>query len=78
VPQNIPNGRKMYQMAAKYTKWPQNIPNCRQIGQMAPKINQHLPLKDPTKFTQIWIFVFKIYHLATLLGYPSHLNEYFS
>jgi hypothetical protein len=23
---NIPNGRKIYQMATKYTKWPQDIP----------------------------------------------------
>jgi hypothetical protein len=31
-------------------------------------IYQHLPLKDPTKFTQIGIFGLKIYHLATLVG----------
>jgi hypothetical protein len=31
------------------------------------KINQHLPLQDPTKFTQIGIFGLKIYHLATLI-----------
>jgi hypothetical protein len=26
LPQNIPNGWKIYQMAVKLTKWPQNIP----------------------------------------------------
>jgi hypothetical protein len=33
-----------------------------------PKIYQYLPLQYPTKFTQIRIFGFKIYHLATLLN----------
>jgi hypothetical protein len=27
---------------------------------------QHLPLQDPPKFTQIWIFGLKTDHLATL------------
>jgi hypothetical protein len=27
---------------------------------------QHLPLQDPPKFTQIWIFGFKTNHLATM------------
>jgi hypothetical protein len=40
-------------MAVKYTKWTQNIPT--------------LQLQDPPKFTKIWIFGLKIYHLATLL-----------
>jgi hypothetical protein len=31
-------------------------------------MNQHLPLQDPPKFTQIWIFGLKTNHLATLLG----------
>jgi hypothetical protein len=31
------------------------------------KIYQHLPLQDPPKFTQIWIFGLKTNHLATLL-----------
>jgi hypothetical protein len=31
------------------------------------KIYQHLPLKDPTKFTRIGIFGLKIYHPTTLL-----------
>jgi hypothetical protein len=47
-------------MATKYTKWPNNRPNGH-------KINQHLPLQDPPKFTQIGIFGMKICHLATLV-----------
>jgi hypothetical protein len=46
-------------MSIKYFKWPSNRPNVR-------KIYQHLPLQDPPKFTQTWIFGLKIYHLATL------------
>jgi hypothetical protein len=30
--------------------------------------NMYIPLQDPPKFTPIWIFGLKIYHLATLLG----------
>jgi hypothetical protein len=41
----------------KYTKWPKYIPNGNKI---------HLSLQDTLKFTQIWIFGFKIYHLAAL------------
>jgi hypothetical protein len=37
-----------------------NIPNDH-------KIYQHPRLQDPPKFTQIEIFGFKIYHLATLV-----------
>jgi hypothetical protein len=37
---------------------------------------RHLPLQDPPKFTQIWIFVLKIYHLATLL--ETHLQLMFA
>jgi hypothetical protein len=44
----------------KYTKLPQTIPNVH-------KIYHHLPLKDPLKFTQIWIFGLKTNHLATLI-----------
>jgi hypothetical protein len=47
-------------MAIKYTKWPWNIPNGREIY-------QHLSLHHPPKFTQIWNFGLKIYHLATLI-----------
>jgi hypothetical protein len=47
-------------MATTYTKWPQHIPNGR-------KIDQHLPLQDPQKFTQIGIFGLKLCHLATLI-----------
>jgi hypothetical protein len=32
------------------------------------KIDQHLPLQDPPKFTQIVIFGLKMRHLATLHG----------
>jgi hypothetical protein len=49
----IPNNYKMYQMAIKYKN------GC--------KIYQHLPLQDPPKFTQIWIFGLKRNHLATLI-----------
>jgi hypothetical protein len=36
-----------------------NIPNVR-------KMDRHLSLQDPAKFTQIWIFGLKTNHLATL------------
>jgi hypothetical protein len=36
---------------------------CRPNGL---KIYQHLPLKDPPKFTEIGVFGLKIWHLATL------------
>jgi hypothetical protein len=39
-------------MAVTYSKW--------------HNIYQHLPLQHPPKFTETWIFGFKIYHLATL------------
>jgi hypothetical protein len=53
-PCNIPNDRKIYQMAV-------NIPNSH-------KIYQYVPCRGPPKFTQIGIFGMKIYHLATLVG----------
>jgi hypothetical protein len=43
----------------KNAKRPQNAPNGH-------KNYQHLPLQYHQKFTQIWIFCLKIYHLATL------------
>jgi hypothetical protein len=43
----------------KYMKWHLNVPNGH-------KISQHPSLQDTPKFTQIWIFCMKIYHLATL------------
>jgi hypothetical protein len=52
---NIPNNQEIYQMSIIYGKWMYGL-----------KIYQHVPLKDPPKFTQIWIFCLKIYHLATL------------
>jgi hypothetical protein len=71
-PQNLPNGHKIYQMATKFTKWPQNLPNSHKIDHTENNTYvystyQHLPLQDPTKFTQIGIFVLKKCHLATLL-----------
>jgi hypothetical protein len=45
----------MHQITKKYTQCPQTIPNGR-------KIDQHLPLQDTPKFTQIGL---KIHHLAT-------------
>jgi hypothetical protein len=50
---NIPNNHKIYQLATKYTKWQYNRPNGH-------KMNQHLALRDPPKFAQIWIFGLKI------------------
>jgi hypothetical protein len=52
LPQNIPNGHKIYKMALKETE-------CH-------KIDQHLPLQDRPIFTQIGIFGLRVYHLATL------------
>jgi hypothetical protein len=49
----------VYQMATKYIKFLQNISNGNKIYQIAvkrpkgQKIDQHLPLQDPSKFTQI-------------------------
>jgi hypothetical protein len=40
-------------MAFIYSKWPKNMPN--------------ISIPRPPKFTQIGIFGFKIYHLATPL-----------
>jgi hypothetical protein len=45
---NIPNGHKTYQVSSKWTKWPQNRPNGH-------KIDQHLQLQEPPKFTQIFL-----------------------
>jgi hypothetical protein len=57
---------KMYQITIKYTTCPQNIPNSSKIDQKAIKYTNIIPLQDPPKFTQIWIFGSKIRHLATL------------
>jgi hypothetical protein len=58
--ENIPNYHELYQMSIKYNKRPYN-------GQRVNRICHHLPLQDPPKFTQIWIFGLKTNHLATLL-----------
>jgi hypothetical protein len=39
------------------------------------KINQHLLVQDPPKFTQIGNFGFKIYHLATLEKHRPRQKE---
>jgi hypothetical protein len=56
----IPKGEKIYQITTNYTKCPYNITKDR-------KMDQHLPVQDPPKFTQIWIFGLKTNRLATLL-----------
>jgi hypothetical protein len=55
------NRKKYNQITIKYNKRPLTGPS-------AHKIYQHLPLQDPKKFTQIWIFGLKTNHLATLLA----------
>jgi hypothetical protein len=40
------------------------------MDKVSININRHLPLKDPPKFTQIWIFGLKTNHLATLVKTP--------
>jgi hypothetical protein len=59
---------ELYQMYLKYNKRPQN-------GLRVHRIYQHLPLQDPPKFTQIWIFGFKTNHLATLLIRSEWLQD---
>jgi hypothetical protein len=41
----IPNGRKIYQMAVKYTKWQLNKPNGRKIFQMTIKYTNNFHSK---------------------------------
>jgi hypothetical protein len=48
---NIPNNHEIYQTAIKYTKRAHNIPNGNKCTYHGHKINQHLPLQDPPKFT---------------------------
>jgi hypothetical protein len=69
--------RKIYQITIKCTKWPQNILDGGKNRPTGHKINQHLPLQDPPKFTQIGLFGLKICHLATLLVkiYWQIINE---
>jgi hypothetical protein len=57
-PQNIANGRKIYQVAIKHIKWPQNIPKWPQNKPIGSKIDKHRPLQDSRIFTQIGIFWF--------------------
>jgi hypothetical protein len=46
---NITDNQKIYQRAIKYGKGWENIPRGH-------KIKHHLPLQDPSKFSQIWLF----------------------
>jgi hypothetical protein len=57
---NIPNYHELYQMSIKYNK------TIKWTVKSVLKIDHHLPLQDPPKFTQIWIFGLKTNHLATL------------
>jgi hypothetical protein len=61
LPQNIPNGHKIYQIAENYTEWLKTIPNGCKIDQMSIIcIYLRLPLRGPLKFTQIAILGLKI------------------
>jgi hypothetical protein len=71
---------RMYQNRGKYTNMPlkksleiyQMAVIC--IFQMAIKCtNMYFPFHGPPKFTQIGIFVLKMYHLATLFRFRDSL-----
>jgi hypothetical protein len=49
---NIPNFHELYQMSIEYNNRQNNGPSVN-------KFCQHLPLQDPPKCTQIWIFWFE-------------------
>jgi hypothetical protein len=49
-------------MAVIYSKWLDNIHRY-----------EPFPLQGPPKFTRIWIFGLKIYHLATLAANPNRM-----
>jgi hypothetical protein len=55
----IPNQDKIYQIAIKYLYQ-------KAVKTNLHKIYQHVPLQDPSEFTQIWTFGLRKYHLATL------------
>jgi hypothetical protein len=57
-------------MATKYTKWSYNKPNGHTIY-------QHLPLKDPPKFTQTGIFVLKIWQPCHHLSAGNRFLPFF-
>jgi hypothetical protein len=65
---NVPKRGKDIPNSLKFNKWPQNIPNSHKIAQ----IDQHLPLRDPPKFTQIGIFGLK----KMLSGNPASTCGY--
>jgi hypothetical protein len=62
---------KIYQISTNYTKCTWNITKDRRS---VHKICQHLPLQDPPKFTQSWIFGLKTNHLATPTQ-QSHIGQ---
>jgi hypothetical protein len=64
---NIPNNQIIYTMTIKYTKMAIKHAKWLQNTYTKWTKNQHLPLLDPPKLTQILIFGLKIYHLTTLI-----------
>jgi hypothetical protein len=88
-PENIPNDSKLYQMATKYIKglyiskdykmyipYGHKIYNDHKIDQrIIEYTNIFHYVKDLPKFTQIGLFAFKIYHLATLVSAVLHSVE---
>jgi hypothetical protein len=60
-----------YQNEKKDTKLPRTMPN-------AHKKYQLLPLQDPPKFTQFWIFGLKTNHLVTLVRKEPEKSDVFS
>jgi hypothetical protein len=60
-----------YQMTMKYTKWTQYI-----YITSVHRIYQPFPFQGPPKFTQIGIFVLKMYLLATLLRTDSLIVDF--
>jgi hypothetical protein len=60
-----------FQNGEKYARLTRTIPNVHKIDRKSDQVAikyvyQHLPIQDPPKFTQIWIFGLKTNHLATL------------
>jgi hypothetical protein len=50
LPQNIPNGHKIYQMATKYTKMAKKYTKLSINSPNEHKIYQRLPLQGPSKY----------------------------
>jgi hypothetical protein len=64
-------------MTIEYTKCSQNGPNARKIDQMTTKYTNILHCKTLQIFTQIGIFGWKIYHLATLLDTRRYMVRFY-